>query len=278
MTTDVGAGLRARASASPGLPGTSTAIWDFMRAVTRRGPLLWVLEDLHWGDPASVKLCDVALRELEDEPFGVLAFARPELHDIFPRLWAERNAQEVRLGPLSKRAAEAMVSAALRDPAAARQVAALVERAEGNAFFIEELIRAAVDGRSDTLPETVLGMVEARLSALPLEARRLLRAASVFGDRFCKGETIRRRRNNSEEFRNVGCCTRQPARQARGCRGSCTRPLARTRASASGRGSSTARLRIAASGARARGCGRSPSSSSTRRNSARPPSSTWRRS
>ncbi|AUX24233.1 protein kinase [Sorangium cellulosum] len=167
-----------------------SACLDFVRAVTRRGPLLWVLEDLHWGDPASVKLCDVALRELRDEPFGVLAFARPELHEIFPRLWAERNAQEVRLGPLSKRAAEAMVSAALRDPAAARQIAALVERAEGNAFFIEELIRAAVDGRSDTLPETVLGMVEARLSALPPEARRLLRAASVFGDRFWKSGVL----------------------------------------------------------------------------------------
>jgi hypothetical protein len=58
----------------------------------------------------------------------------------------------------------------------------LVMQADGNAFYLEELIRAAAEGKDRALPETVLAMVETRLARLPLEARRVLRAASVFGE------------------------------------------------------------------------------------------------
>ncbi|WP_170319353.1 serine/threonine-protein kinase [Polyangium spumosum] len=160
------------------------AAWvEFMRAASRARPTLLVLEDLHWGDVSSVKLVDTALRELRDEPFAVVAFARPEIHDMFPRLWAER-AQEVRLGPLPRRAATALVRSALGDDASEAFVVALVDRSEGNAFYLEELVRAVTEGRSGVLPETVLGMVEARLAALPSDVRHFLRAASVFGEVF----------------------------------------------------------------------------------------------
>ncbi|MRG96553.1 serine/threonine-protein kinase PknK [Polyangium spumosum] len=147
-------------------------------------PILVVLEDLHWGDAPSLKVLDALLRDLSDVPFVILAFARPVVHEVFPRLWAGRSMQEIRLGPLSRRAATELVSAALGGDVAAERGAALVERADGNAFFLEELIRAVADGRGGELPDTVLGMVEARLSALAPEARRLLRAASIFGEVF----------------------------------------------------------------------------------------------
>src|SRR5262249_35770544 len=58
----------------------------------------------------------------------------------------------------------------------------------GNAFFLEELIRAVAEGaRGDALPPTVLAMVQARLEELEPGARRVLRAASVFGDVFWRG-------------------------------------------------------------------------------------------
>ncbi|MGH7331082.1 MAG: serine/threonine-protein kinase PknK, partial [Polyangiaceae bacterium] len=60
-------------------------------------------------------------------------------------------------------------------------------RAAGNAFYLEELIRAVAEGRGDTLPGTVLAMVQARLEALEPETRRTLRAASVFGEVFWRG-------------------------------------------------------------------------------------------
>src|SRR6185436_8473299 len=55
------------------------------------------------------------------------------------------------------------------------------------AFFLEELIRAVAEGKGAALPETVLAMVEARLEGLEAEARRVLRAASVFGEVFWRG-------------------------------------------------------------------------------------------
>ncbi|WP_437915392.1 protein kinase [Sorangium sp. So ce302] len=158
------------------------AYLDYARAVTSARPMLVVLEDLHWGDAPSVKIFDHALRALCERPYAVLAFARPEVHELFPRLWIERGLTQIRLRELSARAAEQLVRGALGASVAPGTVAAIVDRAAGNAFYLEELVRAVAEGRGGALPETVLGMVEARLAALDPEVRRLLRAASVFGD------------------------------------------------------------------------------------------------
>ncbi|MDI3288761.1 protein kinase [Polyangium sp. 15x6] len=162
--------------------------WEtFLAAACGAQPLLLVLEDLHWGDLASVKLIDAALRELKGKPLFVAAFGRPEVHERFPRLWGERGLSELRLGELTPRAAEELARHALGDSAGPQTIARVVERSSGHPFFLEELIRAVAEGRGDVLPETVLAMVEARLSALPPEARRVLRAASVFGEVFWRG-------------------------------------------------------------------------------------------
>ncbi|MDC3960275.1 protein kinase, partial [Polyangium jinanense] len=160
---------------------------QFMAAECRAHPVLLVLEDLHWGDLPSVKLIDAALRDLAGKPLVVAAFGRPEVHDVFPKVWAERGLSEIRLGELTPRAAEELARSALGTTAEPRTIAQIVKRAAGHPFFLEELIRAVAEGRGDQLPETVLAMVEARLAALPAGARRVLRAASVFGDVFWCG-------------------------------------------------------------------------------------------
>jgi tetratricopeptide (TPR) repeat protein len=160
---------------------------DLLDAETQAHAVVLVLEDLHWGDLPTVKLLDAALRTLSDRPILVLALARPDVHEIFPRLWAERNVQEIRLRELSRKGAERLVQEVLGPQASGEVVARIVDRAAGNAFYLEELIRAAADGRSERLPETVLAMVEARLEGLHPEERRLLRAASVFGQTFWRG-------------------------------------------------------------------------------------------
>jgi tetratricopeptide (TPR) repeat protein len=75
----------------------------------------------------------------------------------------------------------------LGDAASPKKVARIVEQAQGNALFLEELIRAVAEGQGDALPETVLMMMQARLLHLAPEARRVLRAASVLGDVFWQG-------------------------------------------------------------------------------------------
>lgn len=169
---------------------------DFVAAECRAQPVLLVLDDLHWGDLPTVKLLDATLRNLRDLPFMVLALARPEVNEAFPRLWAERDLVSVALTQLTKRASEKLVREMLGPASSAESgpddatVARLIERSAGNAFYLEELIRAVAEGHGDQLPETVLAMAQARLESLEPEARRVLRAASVFGEVFWAGGVV----------------------------------------------------------------------------------------
>jgi tetratricopeptide (TPR) repeat protein len=163
------------------------AFQDFLAAECAAHPVLLVLEDLHWGDLASVKLVEAALRTLPEAPLMVLALARVEVHELFPKLWSGIGREEVRLGKLSRKASERLVRQVLGEGIAEETVARLVKQAAGNALYLEELIRAVAAGAADSLPGTVLAMVQSRLEALAPEARQLMRAGSVFGEVFWDG-------------------------------------------------------------------------------------------
>jgi serine/threonine protein kinase len=160
---------------------------DFLRAESSAQPVLLVLEDLHWGDLPTVRFVDAALRDLKNQPWMVLALARPEVHELFPKLWVDRGVQEMRLKELTGKASERLIRQVLGSAVGADTVERLVAQADGHAFFLEELIRAVAEGKGAALPETVLAMVEARLEGLESEARRVLRAASIFGEVFWHG-------------------------------------------------------------------------------------------
>ena len=186
------------------------AFEDWLLAECSEQPVVIVLEDLHWGDLPSVKFIDSALRAVHDKPLMVLALARPEVKDLFPDIFAERGVQELRLKELSKKASEKLVRSVLGETTTDDVVSQIVQTAGGNAFYLEELIRSvsmfgagapqpprpSTDGRPRSglapmaLPETVLTMVQARLEALEPEARRVLRAASVFGQTFWRGGVV----------------------------------------------------------------------------------------
>ncbi|WP_437585786.1 protein kinase domain-containing protein [Sorangium sp. So ce1000] len=163
------------------------AFEDFVKAECQRRPVLLVLEDLHWGDLPTVRLIDAALRHARDLPLLVLALARPEVDELFPELWRERIGLWLRLAPLPRRASERLVREVLGEGVSAEQVERLLSCAEGNAFVLEEQIRAVAEGRGEGMPETALAMVQARLEALGIEERRVLRAASVFGETSWEG-------------------------------------------------------------------------------------------
>ncbi len=117
----------------------------------------------------------------------ILGLGRPEVHERFPRLWAEHQVAEIRLGGLTPEASAQLVSDALGDAVAPATTAWLVEQSDGHPLYLEELIRAAARGAGEPRPETVQAMIEARLERLDPEARRALRAASVFGETFWAG-------------------------------------------------------------------------------------------
>jgi hypothetical protein len=160
---------------------------EWLAAECAARPLAVILEDLHWGDLPSVTYLSEGLRALAAKPFMVLGLARPEVDETFPNLWAGAEIQRIALGRLVPRAAERLVKAALGDKIAEDAVSRVVERADGNAFYLEELIRRVHDGGGDTLPDTVIALVESRLERLEPAARRIVRAASVFGEVFWRG-------------------------------------------------------------------------------------------
>jgi hypothetical protein len=153
-------------------------------------PLLIVLEDLHWGDLPSVTYLTEGLRALAGRPLMLLALGRPEVHDVFPNLLATADKIEVRLSRLPPRAAERLVRAALGDTLASGAVTRLVAQADGNAFYLEELIRGVSEGGGEALPDTVLALAQLRMQRLEPEARRIVRAASIFGEVFWAGGVI----------------------------------------------------------------------------------------
>ncbi|HWU87642.1 MAG TPA: hypothetical protein VN253_10230, partial [Kofleriaceae bacterium] len=164
---------------------------EFLQAETSAHPVLMVLDDLHWGDFGTVRFIDAALRDRSKQPWMVLALARPEVFEVFPRLWADRqNVQEIRLKELGRKAGERLVRQVLGESVGTDTVDHLVKQADGNALYLEELIRAVAEGKDQVLPETVLAMVETRVARLPPEARRVLRAASVFGEECWDGGVV----------------------------------------------------------------------------------------
>jgi tetratricopeptide (TPR) repeat protein len=157
------------------------AFGDLLAWQLSSGPLLVIVDDLQWGDLTSVRLIDLSLASQAESPLVVLVLARPELEQVFPRLFSARAPLHYALAELTRAASEALARDVLGERATPELVRTLVERAAGNAFFLEELLRAAATGGDEAPPETVLAMLDARVSALDPEARRVLRAASLFG-------------------------------------------------------------------------------------------------
>jgi tetratricopeptide (TPR) repeat protein len=157
---------------------------EWLAAECDARPLLIILEDLHWGDLPSVAYVAEGLRAQSAKSFMVLALGRPEVEDVFPNLWTDVDKIHVPLARLPPRAAERLIRAVLGDELGATAVKRLVDRADGNAFYLEELIRRVAEHENDELPETVMALAQSRLDRLEQEPRRILRAASVFGEVF----------------------------------------------------------------------------------------------
>jgi serine/threonine protein kinase len=162
----------------------ATAIQDawieWLRARCAERPVMLVLDDMQWADLASTQLVDAALRALQSQPFFVLGTGRLEVDEQFPGLWAERAVERLRLPALGRKQGQQLLRHFVPAPTPEMETWVL-DRWEGNPFFLEELIDAVMSSRT-IVPETVLGLVESRLDELTPEVRRVLRAASVFGD------------------------------------------------------------------------------------------------
>jgi hypothetical protein len=155
---------------------------EWLDAECRRSPVVLLLEDLQWSDEATIDHLGDALRALSNRPLVVVALARPEVVELMRQPWP--GVVEIKLNALGVRPAQRLVWALVGERVGASQVVRIVERAAGNPLFLEELVRFVLEGRGDELPASVAAVLHARLDTLPPQERRLLRAASVLGERF----------------------------------------------------------------------------------------------
>jgi ABC-type oligopeptide transport system substrate-binding subunit/class 3 adenylate cyclase len=176
----------------------------YFRDMAGQFPVLILLEDLHWADDSSLDALNHLVLALREQPVMIVSAGRPELYERRPH-WGEGLSFHWRLvlEPLCKWDSRRLVDEILQKltevPQTLREL--IVAGAEGNPFFIEELVKMLVeDGvivkgeeqwRVDLsrlanlrVPPTLIGVLQARVDRLPLEERTVLQQASVVGRLF----------------------------------------------------------------------------------------------
>ena len=152
----------------------------WLRAATRR-PLVIVVEDVHWIDRTSEEFLATLADGLMAARLLLVATHRPG----YAAPWLHRSyAAQITLAPLTPADSSRLVeSVAPELPLNADVSSAILSRGEGNPFFLEELARTVLEHGpgTDTIPQTVQGVIMARLDRLPDDPKRLLQTASIIG-------------------------------------------------------------------------------------------------
>jgi hypothetical protein len=149
-----------------------------------------VFEDLHWADEALLDFVDQLVERVADVPLLVLATARPELLQRRAG-WGggKPNSATISLSPLTETETAQLLEGLIEKPtvdAATRE--ALLARAGGNPLYAEQYARVLLErGDFTELPETVQGIIAARLDALSENEKLLLQDAAVMGQVFWLG-------------------------------------------------------------------------------------------
>jgi len=186
--------------------GTFRAVETLIECSARQQPLVIVSEDLHWADPTSVELLEQLLALTDRAPLLLICVFRPEtehgswrLRETAARLYRHRHT-DLWLDPLSAAGSEALVGNLLQvEGLPQRLKERILSRAEGNPFYVEEIIRSLMDsgaivrdeatGRWEAawdvadvaIPDTLYGVLMARIDRLQKEAKRVLQLAAVIG-------------------------------------------------------------------------------------------------
>ncbi|MGH2587194.1 MAG: ATP-binding protein, partial [Dehalococcoidia bacterium] len=185
------------------------AVRELLRMHTEREPLILVLEDLHWGDEASFDLLRTVVDLTANRRLLLIGTFRSEATTVLDALPAEEAAPGARrlhqdLVPLTEAECRALAEAVLgTDERLAPVSDLLVEQAEGNPLYLEEILRALAEQGAITpadggwrlasssvqavLPPSLKGLLQDRIDRLPEQRKRLLQIAAVAGRRFPPG-------------------------------------------------------------------------------------------
>ena len=182
------------------------AAWRrFFEGVAASLPLVVVFEDIHWADEGLLEFIDHLAAQSTGVPLMIVCTARPLLFERHPG-WGARgqpNAVRLTLEPLSDDETAVLVGMLVEDAILPKKVErVLLARAAGNPLYAQEYVRMLVDrgflrreadglhldqSEALPLPESIQGMIAARLDALPHEEKSLLQSAAVVGRAFWFG-------------------------------------------------------------------------------------------
>ena len=200
--------LAGRTGAAPTKDETAWAVRRLLEAVGRRGPLVVVVDDVHWADPALVDVLEHLADWVRDASLLLVCVSRPELLDARPTWGGGRvNATSLLLSPLGPDDTADLVNALAGDADVAPDVAARVRDASaGVPLYAEHLFAMLVeDGRvaladgtwtwtagdaSLDAPPTIAAILATRLEHLDRSSRAVLEAASVVGEVFYRGAVV----------------------------------------------------------------------------------------
>ena len=174
------------------------SITTFLKNISRRQPLVLVLDDLHWADQSSLLLLEFLTREISANSVMVVGTYRDEevtgshpLAQTLGSLVREENFKRVQLGGLSRDEVGEFVQARTGIAVTGDAVDSLHQRTEGNPLFVGEVVGSVspeeLDQNQDwiaSLPEAVREAILRRLSRLSEPCNQLLRTASVIGRDF----------------------------------------------------------------------------------------------
>jgi len=182
-----------------------SGIDTFFQALARQSPSMVILEDMHSAEDVTLDYIEHAARWLPRVPLLLLVLGRPELVERRPG-WTGENlgATTLLLAPLAGDQCRALLLGILGSkPAPAALIDLLLNRAAGNALFMEEMLRTLLERGvltelSDrwaltvpmdqiTIPDSVHAVIAARVDALPAAERRVLQTAAVVGKDFWLG-------------------------------------------------------------------------------------------
>ena len=185
------AGLEAEETWAGDRRGEAFAAWRrFLEAIAEERPLVLVFEDLHWSDDVLLDFVDYLVEWAGAVPILALCTARPELLSRRPGWGGGKvNSSTILLSPLSEQETSTLVHELLgRSVIDADVQARLLEHAGGNPLYAEEFSRMLTARPCEVvLPETVQGIIAARLDTLDSEEKQLLQEAAVVGRVFWLG-------------------------------------------------------------------------------------------
>jgi DNA-binding CsgD family transcriptional regulator/tetratricopeptide (TPR) repeat protein len=165
------------------------AVLALVEEVAAAGPLLLVVEDVHWADRSTRDLLTLLLTRGSDQPLVVVvSYRADDLHRRHPLRgqvaeWGRLpGVRRLALGPLGEDAVRRLVAELAPEGLTVAEMRDIVDRAEGNAFFVEELTSAA-SGPGRWVPADLADVLLLRLERLDDPARQVVRAAGVGGRR-----------------------------------------------------------------------------------------------